>query len=86
MKDTNSRITRWYLAMQPFRFVVQYVPGKANATADFLSRYVSEAPEGGGSVMASDLATQQIRYLRGEKAEFGCCPGAVLSSGGGPCF
>ncbi|KAL1271129.1 hypothetical protein QQF64_030147 [Cirrhinus molitorella] len=61
MKDTNSRITRWYLAMQPFRFVVQYVPGKANATADFLSRYVSEAPEGGGSVMASDLATQQIR-------------------------
>lgn len=57
MKDTNSRITRWYLAMQPFRFVVQYVPGKANATADFLSRCVSEVPEGEGNVMAKDVAT-----------------------------
>lgn len=28
MKDTNSRITCWYLAMQPFRFTIQHVPGK----------------------------------------------------------
>lgn len=57
MKDTNSRITLWYLAMQPFRFIVQYVPGKDNVTADFLSLCVSEVPEGEGNVMAEDVAT-----------------------------
>lgn len=58
MKDTSSRITQLYLAMQPFRSVVRYVPGKANATTDFLSRCVSEAPEEGGSVTADDVPTQ----------------------------
>lgn len=38
MRDSNARITRWYLSMQPYRFIVQHVPGKSNATADFLSR------------------------------------------------
>nr|XP_054591237.1 uncharacterized protein LOC129155100 isoform X2 [Nothobranchius furzeri] len=39
MRDTNSRVTRWALALQPFRFLVQHVPGKANMTADYLSRW-----------------------------------------------
>ncbi|KAL7888665.1 hypothetical protein AOLI_G00036390 [Acnodon oligacanthus] len=38
MKDSNSRITRWYLALQPFRFEVVHRPGAQMAVADFLSR------------------------------------------------
>ena len=52
MKDSNGRITRWYLALQPFRFSVQHIPGKDNLTADYLSRWGSEVPEEGGCVMA----------------------------------
>ncbi|XP_071063354.1 uncharacterized protein [Pseudochaenichthys georgianus] len=48
MKDTNGRITRWYLALQPFRFNIQHIPGKDNVTADYLSRCFSESLEGGG--------------------------------------
>lgn len=56
MKDTNGRITRWYLALQPFRFSIQHIPGRDNVTADYLSRCSSESPEGGACVMAT--ATQ----------------------------
>ncbi len=38
MKDTNARITRWYLALQPFQFQVIHRPGAQMAVADFLSR------------------------------------------------
>ncbi|XP_048881447.1 uncharacterized protein LOC125748837 [Brienomyrus brachyistius] len=38
MRDSNARITRWYLSMQPYRFTINYIPGWSNATADFLSR------------------------------------------------
>ncbi len=38
MKDTNARITRWYLALQPFKFKVVHRPGVQMAVADFLSR------------------------------------------------
>ena len=59
MKDTNGRITRWYLALQPYRFAVAHIPGKSNATADFLSRSHGEFPEGGESVMDADASTPQ---------------------------
>ncbi len=36
MKDTNTRITRWYLALQPFKVI--HRPGVQMAVADFLSR------------------------------------------------
>ncbi|XP_026019405.1 NLR family CARD domain-containing protein 3-like [Astatotilapia calliptera] len=49
MKDTNGRITRWYLALQPFRFTVHHVSGKENLTADYLSRCSSESSEEGRS-------------------------------------
>lgn len=57
MKDTNGRITRWYLAMQPYRFKVHYIPGKDNTTADYLSRCLMEDQEVGGCVMAKPVAT-----------------------------
>lgn len=42
MKDTNARITRWYLSLQPFRFQIKYKPGHQNVIADFLSRSSDE--------------------------------------------
>ena len=38
LKDENSRLTPWALALQPYDFRVQHRPGKANANADGLSR------------------------------------------------
>ncbi len=37
-KDTNARVTRWFLALQDFHFVVRHRAGAANANADGLSR------------------------------------------------
>ncbi len=55
MKDTNARITRWYLALQPFKFKVIHRPGTQMTVADFLSRNGGGAagrrasrPESGG--------------------------------------
>lgn len=39
MRDTNARITRWYLSLQPFKFEVRYRAGVFNVMADFLSRH-----------------------------------------------
>ena len=38
LKESNSRLTRWSLALQPFQFQVEHRAGKANANADSLSR------------------------------------------------
>ncbi|KAL2081694.1 hypothetical protein ACEWY4_023547 [Coilia grayii] len=38
MRDTNSRVTRWYLSLQPYDYTVEYRPGSSNRVADFLSR------------------------------------------------
>ncbi len=57
MKDTNARITRWYLALQPFKFKVIHRPGTQMTVADFLSRNGGAAgrrasrPESGGGGM-----------------------------------
>lgn len=50
MKDTNNRIARWVMEMQPYRFKVQYQPGKSNVVADFLSRHPSVELPGEGEM------------------------------------
>nr|XP_040028806.1 uncharacterized protein LOC120817079 [Gasterosteus aculeatus aculeatus] len=37
-KDTNARVTRWFLALQDFHFEVRHRAGAANSNADGLSR------------------------------------------------
>uniref|UniRef100_A0A8C5C6I6 Gypsy retrotransposon integrase-like protein 1 n=1 Tax=Gadus morhua TaxID=8049 RepID=A0A8C5C6I6_GADMO len=37
-KNTNARVTRWFLALQDFRFRVDHRPGREHANADALSR------------------------------------------------
>lgn len=39
-KSVNSRIMRWALALQPYRFHIEAIPGSENVGADFLSRAV----------------------------------------------
>ncbi|KAG1926090.1 gag-pol fusion protein [Pimephales promelas] len=57
MKDTNARITCWYLSLQPYRFTILHRPGRENLTADFLSRHVGEEPEVGESVTGALLTS-----------------------------
>ena len=38
LKDNNSRLTCWSLALQPYQLQVKYRTGKANSNADGLSR------------------------------------------------
>lgn len=49
MKDHNSRLTRWYLSLQPYRFTIRHQSGKGNVVADYLSRLAhSQPPRGEG--------------------------------------
>ncbi|KAI4885672.1 hypothetical protein NFI96_028253 [Prochilodus magdalenae] len=49
MKDSNARITRWYLSLQPYRFDIVYRKGSQNVIADYLSRHWEGVElEGGG--------------------------------------
>ena len=38
MKATNSRLMRWAILLQAYRFRLVYIPGSYNVGADFLSR------------------------------------------------
>ena len=37
-KDTNARVTRWFLALQDYSFQVDHRPGREHPKADALSR------------------------------------------------
>lgn len=50
MKDTNARVTRWYLTLQPFQFKISHCPGRKNLVADFLSRFPDSTQLGEGNV------------------------------------
>ena len=49
-KDSNARLMRWSLALQPFRFQVQHRKGVYHANADALSRQ-AQTEEGGRGVI-----------------------------------
>lgn len=38
MKDSKPQLMRWYLALQPYNFVIRYRKGHLHANADFFSR------------------------------------------------
>lgn len=38
LKESNSRLARWSLALQPYSFTVEHRSGTKNANADALSR------------------------------------------------
>ena len=38
LKESNTRLARWSLALQPYQFTVTYRPGSSNGNADALSR------------------------------------------------
>ncbi len=79
MKDTNVWITRWYLALQPFKFKMIHRPGTQMTVADFLSRNGkggaagrrASRPESGGGGMwqggrgsAKSAAGERLRRRR----------------------
>lgn len=39
MKDKDAQVTRWYLALQPYKFKIRHCPGRNNLVANFLSRF-----------------------------------------------
>uniref|UniRef100_A0A1X7TJB1 Reverse transcriptase RNase H-like domain-containing protein n=1 Tax=Amphimedon queenslandica TaxID=400682 RepID=A0A1X7TJB1_AMPQE len=41
MKNLNSGLARWSLALQPFQFRIEHRKGRENANADVLSRIES---------------------------------------------
>ena len=53
LKETNNRLARWSLALQPYWFTVNHRPGKMNGNVDGLSRATNQfvAGEGGRDVM-----------------------------------
>ena len=55
LKDSNSRLTRWSLSMQPYNFTVVHRAGQANGNADALSR----AP--GSSCASNKFAAREDR-------------------------
>ncbi len=75
-KDTNARVTRWFLVLQDFHFVVRHRAGTANANADGLSRiWAAFAGLSGFTphpVPTSPLSRGTRTTLRG--GEYDACP------------
>jgi hypothetical protein len=41
MKNLNTRLARWAILLQPYKFNIVYIPGVENVGADFMSRSLS---------------------------------------------
>lgn len=53
VKDSNSCILRWYLALLPFSFQVFHLKGSGHTNADYSSRYPEEEANSGDGVCSS---------------------------------
>ena len=49
-KNSNARVTRWFLALQDFRFQVDHMPGREHANAALINQKQPEASSNGGGV------------------------------------
>ena len=65
-KDTNARITRWFLELQNFNFTVVHRSGRANGNADALSRR-----EECGFVVALGPCLELVEGVCGKPGETG---------------
>ncbi len=81
-KDTNARVTRWFLALQDFHFDVRHRAGTANANADGLSRLWAAFAGLSGvfppPAPTSPLARGTRTTLRGGECD--TCPGHLSAS------
>ena len=50
MRDSNARITSWYLSMQPYQFSISHVPGRDNTMETSSPNPAGVRPEVGGCV------------------------------------
>nr|XP_033776291.1 uncharacterized protein LOC117348361 [Geotrypetes seraphini] len=55
MRNNNARLTRWYLALQTFRYKTIHRPGRLHTNADALSRIGEKDPERPRSIPSSQL-------------------------------
>eukprot|EP00731_Ephydatia_muelleri_P026442 Em0018g542a len=56
LKENNSRLTRWSLALQPYQYSVQYRTSQKNGNADALSQYMVEATNASGEGLGAVLS------------------------------
>uniref|UniRef100_K7EYM9 Reverse transcriptase RNase H-like domain-containing protein n=1 Tax=Pelodiscus sinensis TaxID=13735 RepID=K7EYM9_PELSI len=68
MRDTNSRIMRWYLSLQPYVFTVKHRAGRDNANADALSRIEKEQKPSPGN-RELDLRGEECRGVEWPPSE-----------------
>ncbi|KAL0171312.1 hypothetical protein M9458_031623, partial [Cirrhinus mrigala] len=68
-KDTNARVTRWFLALQDFHFEVRHRAGAANANADGLSRLWTAYAGLSGVISHPPLTSPLLTTLRGGECD-----------------
>lgn len=57
MKNSNNRLSRWSLSIQPYRFTLKYRKGSENANADGLSRASWEVTDGSSKDQVPSLSS-----------------------------
>jgi phospholipid-translocating ATPase len=65
VKDSNNRLLRWSLMLQPYMYTIRHRKGIENANADSLSRidWPAQTFEGGRSVTDPNLILWNTMYL-----------------------